>query len=720
VGEAQRRPAPPSPYEGASPVASTAAHGEVTLIESQTFCISTGTGDISREHAHGLFMLDRRVLSGWELRINGRPTEALAVELDAPYACVFVVRGHPRPGHADGDVVVLRRRHVGWGMRETIQVTNHGLAAAEIEVALRIEADFADIFAVKEQRVHHTPVAPVVRDGALRCDDPAADAGRTAMLDFSSPPLIEGGTALWRLVLAPRQEWELCCQVHLAVGGATVAPLFVCGGDDRKALPAVRLQRWEAELPTVVSDDPVFSTAIRRSGEDLGALQLADPERPGRPVLAAGAPWFMTLFGRDSLLTAWMALIADVDLARGVLETLGRFQGDDEDPQTDEEPGKILHELRVGGTDSLTFGGREAYYGTVDATPLFVMLVGELHRWSGHLDGGVDLLSHADRALEWIERFGDRDGDGYVEYERRSATGLVNQGWKDSWDAVRHAHGSLAAAPIALCEVQGYVYAAYVARAQIAQALGDDATAARCAARADELRRRFQEDFWSDELGTYVMALDREKRPVAVPASNPGHCLWTGIVDEERALSVADRLLDDGGFSGWGVRTLSRRAAAYNPVSYHNGSVWPHDNALCAAGLARYGLVEHAHRVIEGQLDAAGHFEGRLPELFAGFGREEVSVPAAYPASCSPQAWASAAPLLWLRSLLRLDPDSPAGQIWLAPQLPDRIGSLRLEGVKIGDQVLSLAADRTGVEVEGAGDLRVIDAPRPVRGPTPE
>ncbi len=341
------------------------------------------------------------------------------------------------------------------------------------------------------------------------------------------------------------------------------------------------------------------------------------------------------------------------------------------------------------------------------------MLLGELRRWDPRNELVDRLLPHADRALEWIESFGDRDGDGYVEYERRGEHGLVNQGWKDSWDAVRHADGTLARPPIALCEVQGYVYAAYLARAHFALETGDQTTYQRYRSKARDLRRRFNEDFWLDELGTYALALDGDKKPVAAAASNVGHCLWTGIVDCERAEAVADRLLGDDLFSGWGIRTLAASMPAYNPASYHNGSVWPHDNAICAAGLTRYGFIDHAHRVIAAQLDVAATTQGRLPELFAGFPRREVAVPAAYPTSCSPQAWAAASPLLWLRTLLRLDPWASRRQVWLAPRLPRDIGRLHVEGIAIGDTQITIHIEDDDLDVEGADGVDILTEPRP-------
>jgi glycogen debranching enzyme len=421
----------------------------------------------------------------------------------------------------------------------------------------------------------------------------------------------------------------------------------------------------------------------------------------------------MTVFGRDSLLTGWMALIADHTLARGVLDVLARFQGADVDDRSEEEPGKILHEMRFGTSEQATLAGGDVYYGSIDATPLFVMLLGELRLWDPGSAIVDQLLPHADRAIAWIEQFGDLDGDGYVEYRRKSERGLANQGWKDSWDAVRHADGTFARPPIALCEVQGYVYAAYVARAHLARDAGDHATFAHCMERATTLRRRFNEDFWLDERGTFALALDADKRPVDAVASNVGHCLWTGIVDPERAAAVADRLLDDTMFSGWGIRTLSSSMRAYNPVSYHNGSVWPHDNALTAAGLMRYGFVEHAHRVITAQLDVAASYEGRLPELFAGFRRDALGVPASYPTSCSPQAWAAAAPLLWLRTMLRLDPWAPRQRLWLDPALPPAIRRLHVEGISIDDGELTIDIDGDDVDIAGLDGYEVVAGARP-------
>jgi glycogen debranching enzyme len=350
--------------------------------------------------------------------------------------------------------------------------------------------------------------------------------------------------------------------------------------------------------------------------------------------------------------------------------------------------------MRFGETAELSLGGGGIYYGSVDATPLFVMLLGELQRWGNRREEVDALLPAADRALAWIDQFGDRDGDGYVEYMRTSDRGLRNQGWKDSHDSIRFADGRLAEPPIALCEVQGYVYAALMARSHFAHERGDDSYALALRTRAAALKARFNRDFWLEERGWLAMGLDQDKQPIDALASNMGHCLWTGILDEEKATIVAKQLLSDDCFSGWGIRTLASSMTGYNPISYHNGSVWPHDNAICVAGLMRYGMVEEAHRAVEGIVQAGAFFDNRLPELFAGLPRDEYSFPVSYPTSCSPQAWAAASPLLFLRSMLHFDPDVRHGRLHLAPAVPDWIGRITLRDVPLLGGYLS-------VEIEG-------------------
>jgi glycogen debranching enzyme len=418
-------------------------------------------------------------------------------------------------------------------------------------------------------------------------------------------------------------------------------------------------------------------------------------------VVAAGAPWFMTLFGRDSLWASEMALPVDPSLALGTLQTLADRQGTIVDPLTEEEPGKILHEVRLSLNAGLALGGKSAYYGSVDATPLFVDVLGAVSRWGFGADIIAGLLPHADRALEWIRHYGDKDGDSFVEYERLNDQGLINQGWKDSWDGINFADGTLAEPPIALCEVQAYVYAAYTARAWMAYDAGDTARGDDLADRAAELKRRFNEQFWMPDRGYYAIALDGRKRQVDACASNMGHCLVYGLVDEDKAPQVAERLMSPEMFSGWGVRTLASNMGAYNPASYHNGSVWPHDNAIIAAGLLRYGFVAEAQRITTAILEAAEWSGGRLPELFCGFSRDQFAEPVPYPTACSPQAWAATAPILLVTNLMRYDVHVSRRGLWMDPVLPETYGDLHITNAPVGGGRITIDIDKSGPSIQG-------------------
>ena len=457
-----------TPWTYSGPVTSLArSDSSVTLVEGQTFCLSSRVGDFLADAPHGLFVLDTRVLSRWGLRVDGHPLEPLTVTLDSPFEATFVSRASPALGRADADLVVFRHRSIGGGMRERVIVRSYGTAPRPVVVELLCDADFAGLFAVKEGRVepregYHCTV------GRASLAFGRDASGQRTEIEFSASALMEPGIATWRFTLDARAELELCVEVGVQLGGHDVPRRFRCGADGDESVPEQRMASWRGAVPTVESDSAALTSAVTRARDDLGALRIFDPEHPDLPVVAAGAPWFMTLFGRDSLITGWMSLIAEPNLALGVLETLARFQGTDVNPATEEEPGKILHEVRFGANGGLSLGGGHIYYGTIDATPLFVMLVGELRRWGLADDVVTRLLPHMDAALNWIETFGDRDGDGYVEYQRATPAGLANQGWKDCWDGVRFADGRFPQTPIALCEVQGYTYAAYIARAHFA------------------------------------------------------------------------------------------------------------------------------------------------------------------------------------------------------------------------------------------------------------
>jgi glycogen debranching enzyme len=505
-------------------------------------------------------------------------------------------------------------------------------------------------------------------------------------------------------VIQPGTSWIASMQVTPSLDGTDVVPHYRNDEPLESTAPARRLAEWRRRSPLLITSDDRLANTFATSTEDVGSLRIfgrGRAEKEDHVVMAAGAPWFMTLFGRDSLITAWMLLPLDLSLALGTLRTLASLQGERVNPLTEEEPGRILHETRSGRDASLALGGGSVYYGTADATPLFVMLLGELARWGLPAEAADELLPHADRALDWIVNYGDRDGDGFVEYQRATEQGLVNQGWKDSFDGITFASGQIAEPPIALAEVQGYVYAAYLARAHFARDRGDAGTARHWAEQARNLRRDFNRAFWLPDRGYFALGLDGDKRPIDALGSNMGHCLWTGIVDRDKAASVAQHLTSRPMFSGFGIRTLATGMGAYNPMSYHNGSVWPHDNAICAAGLMRYGFVPQAQQVATGILEAADKFGGRLPELFCGFDRSDFAAPVAYPTSCSPQAWAAAAPFLLLRTLLRFDPAVPSGKVWCAPKIPERLLPLRVDALHIADGTASVEVARGGWRVDG-------------------
>ena len=669
--------------------------GTVTLVEGTSFCISSPNGDIHPEYPHGVFFEDTRILSGWSLTINGQGLEPLAAEAKEPYRALFVSRVARLDGYADSPLLVDRLREVGAGILERITVRNYGLDPAECVVSLRIESDFADLFEVKEARIRRRWDETRYPDGdALTIRAAWQDARKGVVVKAPGGDVTAEGLT-YRMVVPPQGQWSTVVSVVPLVDGINPGALFVHPAAGELSPSDRRRQEWVAKIPVLQMGNRSIERTLRRSYDDLGALRIEDPNHPDRVVVAAGAPWFMTLFGRDSLLASHMALPVDPSLALGTLQTLADRQGTVVDPMSEEEPGKILHEVRLGVSSGLSLGGKSAYYGSVDATPLFVVVLGAVSRWGFAKDTIAALLPHADRALEWIRDYGDKDGDGFVEYERLNDQGLINQGWKDSWDGINFADGTLAEPPIALCEVQAYVYAAYMARAWMAYDAGDAALAGELVGRAAQLKKRFNEQFWIPERGYYAVALDGKKRQVDACASNMGHCLWLGLVDEDKAPLVVERLMSPEMFSGWGVRTLASDMGAYNPASYHNGSVWPHDNAIITLALMRYGFVEQAQRIATALLEAAEYSGGRLPELFCGFGREHLAAPVPYPTACSPQAWAATTPIHLVTSLMRYDAHVSQGGLWMDPVLPKTYGGLHIKNAP-------LAGGRITIDVAGS------------------
>ncbi|UZX02908.1 amylo-alpha-1,6-glucosidase [Arthrobacter sp. CDRTa11] len=665
--------------------------GTVTLVEGTSFCISLPNGDIREGSAHGVFLQDTRMVSGWHLTIDGQSLEPLASETQEPYRALFVGRVIRVDEYADSPLIVERLREVDAGVTERITVWNYSLKPAVCEVSLSIACDFADLFEVKEARtprrwdeIRQPDNESLVIRGAWR------DA-RKAVIFKAPGAKIESEGLSFRVEIAPHTCWNTTVRIAPLLDEATSSSSSRNLADTREVSPSDRRrQEWVAKIPVLQIGNRSIERILRRSYDDLGALRIEDPHHQNRVVVAAGAPWFMTLFGRDSLWASLMALPVDPSLALGTLQTLADRQGSQVDAVSEEEPGKILHEVRLDISSGLSLGGKSTYYGSIDATPLFVMLLGAVSRWGFAADTITNLLPHADRALEWVRRHGDRDGDGFVEYERLNDQGLINQGWKDSWDGINFADGTLAEPPIALCEVQAYVYTAYLARAWMAYDAGETNLGDDLSARADDLKKRFNEKFWIPERGYYAIALDGNKRQVDACASNMGHCLWLGLVDEDKAPTVVERLMSAEMFSGWGIRTLASDMGAYNPASYHNGSVWPHDNAIIVAGLVRYGFISEAQRVATALLEAADYCDGRLPELFCGFERDRFKEPIPYPTACSPQAWAATAPILLITSLMQYDTHVSRGGLWMDPVLPESYGDLHISNAPMSDSRLTI------------------------------
>ncbi|HSL73691.1 MAG TPA: glycogen debranching N-terminal domain-containing protein [Ilumatobacteraceae bacterium] len=687
--------------------------GSITLVSGRDFAICDAGGDMIPGAVHGLIHHDRRHLHRWTMRVDDHEVRPLASTTPTPFHAVLVARLHDLAGRPL-PLLIIRRRWIGHGMREVLELHNSGSAALHLNVRIDVGADFGHLLDVKSGRPSHTSgtVSPTERGIAIEC----RDSGHRTSISLRPPATVRDGDGwAWHVEVAPharlaaRITVDVADDLALTDGWATDDDL-THEIDDRSH---ERHAAWQQRIASVVSPDPRLAVAVRTSLEDLASLRIFDAEHLDRVVVAAGAPWYMTLFGRDSLLTAYMALPFAPELARGVLHELADLQGRAVDPRSGEQPGKILHELRSHG-GSGPFRTRSRYYGTVDATPLFVLVAAEAFRWGAVTTDDRWLTPAIDAAIAWIRDFGDSDGDGFVDYAPHDDLGLTNQGWKDSWDGVTHADGSLPRAPIALVEVQGYTYAALTGAASLYDALGRDADADRCRRDADALRSRFDDAYW-DDRGYYVEALDGSGRHVDSLGSNPGHALWTGIATAEHADRYLDAVLSTELWSGWGVRTLATSMGAYDPLSYHNGSVWPHDTAILIAGAARYGRYDVVDRLTDGLLDAAMYFGGRLPELFSGISRHRVPVPVHYPGSCSPQAWAAGSILLALRVNLGLDADVTRSRLTLDPR-GRLVQNVRCDRLVVGDRELSIDV-RDGeatVDVSGMNvTLRRADRPKP-------
>jgi glycogen debranching enzyme len=676
-------------FHGEAPALDRGA-GLVTLVNGSTFCLSGPTADIHAGSVEGLFFLDRRFLSRFALHVDGRETEGLAVHHDATGSAQFVVR--QRSLGRSGGLLIVRHRKIGKGLREQITVYNHAMTARSAVLMLSIEADFAELFSVKRGTLDNHLGGSPGELGELAFVDDSGDL--EMVVESSVEGARGGGVTVWPVTLEPGGSWTTCIEVSVRVKGEAIVPVFRCG-ENAEPSSVSYPGPWFADAPQVECSDERVQRLWSRSVADLGSLVLADPLHPSDPYVAAGAPWFMTLYGRDSLWAGWMALPCGKQLLLGVMRTLARLQGRNLVFDTEENPGRILHEVRTGSSGSDAIDDADIYYGSTDVTPLFVIMAGELLRWGASREDLAGLLPAVDHAIHWIEQYGDLTGDGFIETQRTSPTGLINQGWKDSWDSVSFANGRLAGLPVALIEVQAYVYAAYRARAELARHFDDEATAANCDFKADAMRERVIHEFWLGDEDGLALARDPEGQRVDAIASNQGHALWAGLLDGEHAAVVARRLMSDDIFSGFGLRTLATGMGRYDPVSYHNGSVWPHDTAITAVGLARNGFHKDALRLVEGLVAASSYEDGRLPELFSGLSRRAVDSPVPYPTSCSPQAWAAGAGLLLVRLLAGIEPELHLGRVNLSP-LWQGPGTLEIDELRLGDVTVDLVIDDDG------------------------
>jgi glycogen debranching enzyme len=658
---------------------------QVKILDGNTFVVSDESGDIEASYNDpgGLFSYDTRFLSTWVLTVNGERLTPLSVD-DMQY---FETRFFLVPGtgtvYSDAGLSVIRQRSVCNGFHEDLTIANYDRDPATLTVRLEAGSDFADLFEVKDALRKKGSYSARAGDGRLVFAYRRETLSRSTEISSSQPCAVDEHGLTFEITLEPHGTWKAGLDVAATVletseENEAEGPTLAVHVRQKPQNLADGLARWLAEAPQLTSDWDPMEIIYRRSLIDLAALRFSPVSSEKRRFPAAGLPWFMAMFGRDSILTSLQVLPFKPELARTTLRELGLWQGLRVEDFREEEPGRILHELRYGEMTAFEERPHSPYYGSADATPLFVVLLDEYERWTG--DAGLvrELEAEARAALNWIDQYADRQGNGYISYQRTNEqTGLENQCWKDSWDAISYRDGTLPGFPRATCELQGYAYDAKMRGARLARLFWDDAAFAETLKRqAADLRRRFNEDFWIDDGEYFAIALDADGRKVDSLTSNIGHLLWSGIVDDDKAGPVARHLMSERLFSGWGVRTLAKGEGRYNPIGYHVGTIWPFDNSFIAWGLRRYGFADEAAQIAAGIMEAAAFYNGRLPEAFGGFPRLMTKYPVEYPTACSPQAWSTGAPLLLLRTALGLEPTGE--HLLVDPALPSIVDHLEL------------------------------------------
>ncbi|HEU0247402.1 MAG TPA: glycogen debranching N-terminal domain-containing protein [Gaiellaceae bacterium] len=657
------------------------AQDTISILDGSTFLVCDLRGDIdaSPDQAHGFLFRDTRFLSRWALTADGLPLETLSTDATQYFSAQFFLVPQGGDVNENPTASVIRKRSIGDGFHEDVTVINHGAEPLEMTLRLEADSDFSDLFEVKDALAKKGETYRRVDGDTVVLGYRREDFVRETRISASADAVPDPRGLTFSVAIEPHGEWSTCIFVQPVTEAGAIDIKY--DHDEEEAKPAIgmSLDEFLARAPRLETDWDALEHVYERSLIDLAALRFESELFPGASLPAAGLPWFMTVFGRDSVITSLQAVPFVPELAMTTLRVLAARQGTKVDDFRDEEPGRMLHEIRFG--ELIHFGERphSPYYGTSDTTPLWLVLLEETYRWTGDEELVRELESAARAAIRWIDQWGDRDGDGYVEYQRRNEeTGLENQCWKDSWDSMRFADGTVAKGPIAAVEIQGYVYDAKIRTASLAREVwGDPAWADELERSAGSLKESFNRDFWLEDRGYYALALDGDKRRVDSITSNPGQLLMSGIVPDDRAARMVEHLMGDALFSGWGVRTMAEGEGGYNPIRYHNGTVWPHDNSLIALGLYRYGFRDEANRIAVAMLEAATFFRYRLPEVFAGYRRGRTAFPVEYPTASSPQAWATGTPFVLLRTMLGLEPGGSD------PHLPDGVERLELELGKV-------------------------------------
>jgi glycogen debranching enzyme len=655
----------------------------IRILDGNTFVVCDERGDIqaSPTDPTGLFSFDTRFLSHWVLTIDGGTLNPLSID-DLQY---FESRFFLVPGtgtvYIDAKLSVIRQRAVGHGFHEELTLINHENEPVELVVRVEAGSDFADLFEVKDALKKLGTYDERVDGGRLHLTYSRDTFRRETVISSSAPAKVDKKGLTFAIRIEPHGSWTTDLEVVTSQPGTPTMydrPKYERGRKRARPNMGRSLDQWIADAPRLECDWEPLRATYRRCLVDLAALRFSPPIAGGKSLPAAGLPWFMTMFGRDSIFTSLQSLPFAPELAETTLRVLGDWQGSRHDDFRDEDPGRILHEMRYGEMAAFEERPHSPYYGSVDATPLYVVLLDEYERWTGDRRLVRDLEFEARGALAWIDDYADLMGNGFISYKRRNEqTGLENQAWKDSWNSISYSDGRLPDFPRATCELQGYAYDAKLRGARLARLVWKDAPFAdRLEQEAADLKQRFDRDFWLADRGYYALALDADGSQVDALASNIGHLLWSGIVDQAKAKSLVDHLMGPRLYSGWGVRTLAEGEGRYNPIGYHLGTVWPFDNSIIAWGLRRYGYKVEAARIASDILDAAAIFDGRLPEAFGGYERSVTKYPVQYPTACSPQAWSTGAPLLLLRTMLGLEP--LGDHLVVDPALPASIGHLEL------------------------------------------